>query len=497
MGVGHLNIGENQGEAQIFQPSPAIAMYGQILAQRKAKQDQDNKYLNDELAKGYDPSSLRNDADKKTYLDKYSQIKQAGIDAENERDPKKKAMAISSVRQQLSDLGSFAEGSKKQGAQERAWAASYQNAPNNWGDDALNTYRKSKDAVWNSPDAVQDFTTLQRRVDPLEADKLYNSQKDLWIKNLQYDNGTQTPATLAGKKGAYVVQTRGLPMDGDNGAFEHTLHFMSSEPKMQKTLQDRYPQIQGNSPQMTIALRTRQYMKDMGDSDGIYDQTKPVFREAREGVRPSFHDIQYHNKFGTWPTGDNTAGQNATAIIAENMRNSDPTKFTSLLKNTVPKEQWAKGQDIQASTDVDPQSGQQIHVFKFPDKVTKDIKAEQHNKTVENAYNKNPEKEGSILGFGGKPIPFKQSEFYKKQIAKSNILPETKVVKDNSQPYKIPTGDPQAYGIGVASMLKEQGASEAEINKILGKTGVNPVKLGDHPKTTEPKIKVDPAIKFY
>lgn len=494
MGVGHLNIGMGQGDAQVFQPSPAIAMYGQILAQRKAKQDQDNKYLNDELAKGYDPTALRNDADKKTYLDKYSQIKQAGIDAENERDPKKKAMAISGVRQQLSDLGSFAEGSKKQGAQERAWASSYQNNPDGWSDDSLNAYRKSKDAVWNSPDAVQDFTTLARQPDLVKLDtRLKKIRDDELLSGIKGED-VITGRQKIGNKMVNQVQTKYTADPED----VHTAYL--NEYDINKDFKHRLNQQygsqipQGIDDQTKKALLVNQFVKGLGE----ISKYGPVKDNAdREGVRPSFHDEMYFRKFGTWPTGDNTAGQNATAIIAENMRNSDPSKFTSLLKNTVPKEQWAKGQDIQASTDVDPQTGQQIHVFKFPDKVTKDTKAEQHNQTVENSYNKNPEKEGSILGFGGKAIPFKQSEFYKKQIAKSNILPETKVVKDNSQPYKIPTGDPQAYGIGVASMLKEQGASEAEINKILGKTGVHPVKLGEQPKTTEPKIKVDPAIKFY
>src|SRR3982751_6663533 len=131
MGVGHLDIGESIGDAKVFNPNPAIQMYGQILAQRRVKQDADNKYLGDILAKGYDPSTLRNDADRASYIKKYGDIKQAAINIADEKDLVKKALGLAQVRQQLGDLGTYAENSKKQGLQEHAFSQAYLTNPNN------------------------------------------------------------------------------------------------------------------------------------------------------------------------------------------------------------------------------------------------------------------------------------------------------------------------------------------------------------------------------
>src|SRR6185503_6229176 len=125
MGVGHLDIGIGQGGAQVFGQNPLIQQFGDMLAQRKARQDKDNQFLNEQLAQNYDPNSLRNDADKQSYLKQYQDIKNQAINAENEKDEKKRALAIAEVRQQLGNLGAYAEGSKKQGALEKQLAMEF------------------------------------------------------------------------------------------------------------------------------------------------------------------------------------------------------------------------------------------------------------------------------------------------------------------------------------------------------------------------------------
>lgn len=448
MGVGHLDIGTGIGGAQVFNPLPAVQMYGQVLAQRKAKQDADNKYLADTLAKGYDPSGLRNDADRQAYVKQYSDIKQQAIDSENEKDPMKKALALAQVRQQLGDLGNFADQSKKQGANEHAWAQSYMQNPNNWGEDALNAYRKSKDAAIGSDGVINDFTTLQRRVDPDKVDKMYQSHKDLVTKNMQYDNGTQTPATVAGKKGAYVVQTRGIPMDGDNGAFETTLHWATSQPDVQKSLQDRYPAIQADSPQATLGLRVRQYMNDMGDKDGIYDQTKPVFKE---GIQPQRYTLEqqwflkhYGVPYNPNPPGQVVSNQPTPAqTLATQMQNQVPgsgEKFVSL----APSGQYG-GAHI--GIGVNKETG--THDFSFPAHI--DEKAVAYNKVLKDKWNKeHPGEDYSPKVFGF-----------------------SKLKQETTAPAKIYNLNPASpdYLAQFAQMAKEQNINLSQLNQIEGIKG--------------------------
>ena len=317
-GVGHLDIGIGEGSAQVFGSNPAIATYANILQQRKLKQDQDNKYIAETLAQAK-PEGLRNDADRQTFYKQYSDLKNKAIAAENEKDKFKKAMALADVKQGVMDLNSYVDQSKKQAAKENMMGNAIMQAPHNWTDDAVQRYRKSLEAPIGHSDVITDPTTLERRVDPDKVDKQYQEHKDLLTKNLQYDNGTYKkgvePGT--GRKGAWMVQTRGIPMDGQGGALESTLHWVSANPDVQKSLQDRYPQIQGQTPQETMALRTKQYMVDRGDNEGIYDQTKPVFKYAQEPVRPSWMENWFMSHYGV-PYNPNTASQqNMTPIYRQ------------------------------------------------------------------------------------------------------------------------------------------------------------------------------------
>lgn len=318
MGVGHLDIGLDKGGAQVFGPNPAIATYANILQQRKLKQAQDNKYLAETLAQAK-PEGLRNDADRQTFYKKYADLKTQAIAAENEKDKFKKAMALANVRQGVMDLNMYTDESKKQAARENMMGNAIMQAPHNWTDDAVQRYRKSIAAPIGHGDVINDPTSLERRVDQDKIDKAYQDHKDLMTKNLQYDNGSYTKATEpgTGRKGAWMVQTRGIPMDGQNGALESTLHWVSGNPDVQKSLQDRYPQIQGQSPQETMALRTKQYMIDRGDKEGIYDQTKPAFKYAQEPTRPSWMESWFMAHGGV-PYNTNTASQqNMTPIYRQ------------------------------------------------------------------------------------------------------------------------------------------------------------------------------------
>lgn len=482
-GVGHLDIGIDKGGAQVFGHNPAVQQYAQILAQHKAKQDADNKYLADILAKGYDPSTLRNDADRQSYIKQYSDIKQYAIDIENEKDPMKKSLGLAQVRQQLGNLGTYAENSKKQGLQEHAFAQSYMQNPSNWDDATIEKYRKSKEYELNSDDTIKDFTSLQRRVDPDKVDKMYQSHKDLLTKNLEYDNGTQTPAEVAGKKGVYVVQSRGLPMDGDNGALESTLHWATSQPDVQKSLGDRYPNIQAGTPQATLALRVKQYMNDMGDSEGIYDQTKPVFKESykpESPPKPSWLE-NYWLKHAGVPYNPNPPGQAIanqqtpaqTLIVGDPAKNigglqqGDPSAMEKFF-NLIPKGQYANMETPKQA--VDQNTGEQL--FDFPAHINE--KAVQYNKTLKDKWKANnadkPYKSGDDES-GDKWPP---------------LHPEITVP---AKSYKLNPASPD-YLSRMAQVAKEQNVNLNQLNQIEGvKGGHGQIQQAKSDKTTEYKIK--------
>lgn len=493
-GVGNLSIGTGIGDAQVFNPHPAIQQYSDILADKKAKHEAEVKMLGQELAKGYDPSVLRNDADRQSYLKQYGDIKDQAIKAENEKDANKKALALAGVRQQLTNLGSFAEGSKKQGALERQLAMAHLQNRFLFDDTSAQRLKDGMQKVWNDDSVVKDPSQLERGVDPAKIDAEYEKHKNTILKgsNATYDNGTLSPVqNLLGKKTATLTQNRIVPYQE---AYEHTLNYATSDNDYQKYLHDKYPDVKSDNPKAELALRVKADMEARGDDRGFYD--KPKVKEIEAYKPEDDHFYEHYNYELAHPKPNSTNTPNATAIIAENMRTSgDPSKFVPLIKNTLPKENYAKGEDVQVTTDVDPTTGQTVHVFKFPDKVKSDPKELQANQSSKARYSNHPEKEGSTLGFGGTPIPYEKSKQYQKDIANGRFFPNpVKVLKDNSQPYKIPVGDAQAYGVGVATMLKEQGASDATIQHILGRTGVNPVKLGDKPKGTSksPDKKADP-----
>jgi len=374
MGVGHLDIGEGIGAAQVFNPSPAIQQYGQILAQQKAKHDAEVKQLGTELAQGYDPSGLRNDADRSAYIKQYNDIKQSAIDAENEKDNTKKALALAQVRQSLSDLGSFAEGSKKQGIFERQLAMEHLKNPYLYDDDTAQKILGGKDKVWNDPNIVKDASQVVRGVDPAKVDAEYLKHKGEIQKAspVTFDNGTLSNSqNLLGKKTATLTQRRIIPLDGDNGAFESTLHWATAYPDVQKSLQDRYPQIQGNDKQSTLALRVRKYMMDQGDGSGFVE-TKSKDVEGYEPdkfyahrqyeidhplpAKPTFDDEQYFKKFGNYPLKG--GGDNAETYRQYAIKNILSAKQGTTAPTVVPeleqiKEQVAADDRFETSTPFD------------------------------------------------------------------------------------------------------------------------------------------------
>ncbi len=279
MGVGHLDIGENIGDAKVFNPMPAIQQYGQILQQRQEKHENEVKQLADSLAKGYDPSGLRNDADRSAYIKQYNDVKDFAIDAENEKDATKKAMKLAQVKQKLNDLGAFAEGSKNY----------YKNveqpigklhAENEWAVDNATSKRLSdgRGRVWNDPNNIKGIEDVVRGVDPAKADAIFDKHVKDMVAPTKWDVYKGETETKPGNEGQWEYQKRGIPLHGDNGALESTLNLASAYPDFKKSLYDRYPDAQ--YPDM--ASKAMQYLQDKGKGDGFWETGKQTFKPAKE-----------------------------------------------------------------------------------------------------------------------------------------------------------------------------------------------------------------------
>jgi len=385
MGVGNLLIGENQGAAQLFGHNPAIQQFGEMLAQRKAKQEQDNKVLNDYLSTSYDPGSLRNEADKTVYLKKYQDIKQQAIDAENERDETKKALKISEIRQQIGNLSAYAEGSKKQGLFERGSAAvELGKNPDHYEDESVKRFKDGLEKNWDDPNIIKNFSDIERRVDPNKLQAEYEKYKKDNIEPTQWGNPVQTSVlSFDGKKKAIFQQNRGVPIDGDNGAYETFLHKVTADPNWKKGLKDMYPDVNTGNPQADLALRARKYMHDQGDVKGWFDKPKetPMEGEAPQRWSPlqQWNFAHYGNPNSPSATAANEPTPSQTLITG--MKGGQPgsgEKFISL----APPGQYGKETP---HIGYDEATGEQI--FSFPAHV--DQKAVEYNKAIKEKWQKN------------------------------------------------------------------------------------------------------------
>ncbi len=473
MGVGHLDIGENIGGAQVFGQNPAIGMFANMLAQKQAAHEAELKQIGDQLAKGYDPSGLRNDADKQSYIKQYNDIKQQAIDAENEPDRTKKALALSGVRQQLTNLGAYADNSKKQGAFERQIAMSHLNNRYLLDDNSAQNLTTGMQKEWNDPSVIRDASGFSRGVDPSKVDAAYDKHKKTLIAPTVWDAGTLgEKRTVLGRPEQDIIHQRGLPFDGDNGAFENTLHWATSDNDVLKSLHDRYPDIKGPDDKTTTALRVRQYMNDRGDVKGFYD--KPQIRTdkaplpqqpVRFSAGQQWNLAHYGNPNGFGVAVGNEPPPSQTLIYGHpqnvngqvvptgGLQQGDPLAVAKLY-SILPTGQY--GTAKLAPPVINPATG--VQTYHFPQVIDPKIQAENEKKIAD----------------------------FKRDYPKNDINdPDYGVklknpIKQPAKTYTIDPGSP-SYAAATAQMIKEQNGNLSALDKVEG------VKSG-HGQREEAKI---------
>ncbi|MCW3111365.1 MAG: hypothetical protein JWQ09_5871 [Segetibacter sp.] len=235
----------------------------------------------------------------------------------------------------------------------------------------------------------------------------------------------------------------------------------------------------------------------------IYNRSQPNY--GSELITPKGHIVEPQKparfsaleeynlrKYGN-PNSPNSALSNALTpsqvLIAGNPSNGTQgilqgnRDAMKRLISLAPKGQY--GKTPIPEPEVDPATGE--IVFKFPAHQTKDLKAEKAVELAKSVYAKNPDKKGGVLGFGGKPIPFEQSDKGKKIIAANPIYKEKKPLAE----YRVNPSDPQAAVGQVNAMAAEQNIKLPSYNQILGQKGGHGQIPLSVPKTS--KQIVDPS----
>lgn len=464
MAIENLHIGQGIGGAQVFGHNPAIQQYGKMLADRKAKEDNEIKSLSDQLAKGYDPTGLRNDADKREYMKQYANIEQAATDAHYEKDATKKAMSLAKVRKQLADLGSFSEGSKQTGIFEKQLAMSHLKDRYLLDDDSAKQLKDQMNMVWNDPNVRHDPGQFERGVDPQKMDEEYNKANSQLSKHhtATYDSGTIIEGpSFHGDKTATLNKQRVIPF---NDVLEYHMHRAEANPDYKKYLHDQYKNIIDPNEKKQLAMRVSQDIQDHGHGQGLIEN-----KEENLVHHPNYGIINYNYRLEHPASGVPPGAYTPVQQLITDMQKGVPGSGEKLIGQT------SKGQygDKQASIGIDPNTGH--HVFTFPPQI--DIKNKAHNDELRKQWKeKNP----------GEP--------YDPTVKGYALKPE---IKKPAERYDIDPNTPD-YPIRVSQMSASQNINLSNINKTESlKGGRGQIKEAKLPGETTPQSYTIKGKKYH
>lgn len=307
---GKLNIGINEGDATVWNPQPAIQQFTNLLAQRQAKQQQEQAEIAKELA-SVRPDGLRNDADREAFFKQYQDIKNQGIAAQYERDPMKKAMAKAQVRQGMLNLQDYVNRSKQAGQRDNAFltTASNPETRHKLTDDSVTKGIANTKLALTDPNYQSDYTFLQRQVDHNKINDEFQKLNDYNLKQTQWSDPIQSQGVdrQGNKTGVVVYNQRQLTPDQ---ILANQAHLYDVNDDVKESLEQRYGNIQGSTPAETKMMRIRQNAIDRGDlklgangelQSNLIEKSKPTFKPDREPDRFYEHYNYEHRNDNTSP----------------------------------------------------------------------------------------------------------------------------------------------------------------------------------------------------
>ncbi len=283
MGNGRLLIGEGLGDATVLNTQPIAQGISQYFAQKSAKREQERQALVQQMGQ-LKTDGLR-DADKNDYYNKYNEWKNTAIQANNAPNSSRQKLDLQGAAlQKYNQLNEFVSKSKQAQTDYHQNANQLHNDAmrHQFKDDAVNNFLAVKDLPMNDPKFQQysDLNNLERQVDHNKVDQVLERAKDQALEPV-IATKTQAKGTKAGMNGVYIDTRKVIPYDGENGVYHRLLNAYSTDDNTAKSIDDRYKDIQGESPQETKALRVAAYAKDKGwDKGWVKPVGSPEFTQS-------------------------------------------------------------------------------------------------------------------------------------------------------------------------------------------------------------------------
>lgn len=271
-----LNIGVGQGQATVWDSSPAVQQFTNIIAQQKAQRDAEKKELTN-LMGSIKTDGLR-DPDKGAYYDKYAEWRKSAIDAYNTRSDPRKRMELQGLAQQkYNELNQFIDRSKKAAAQEQQLGNMFlqDSFRHQFKDDAVKQYMNSKNLSINDPNYIKDANMLARQPDNEKVNSAFDKIGKKLIDTAQWSNPIRSQDKQGNKEGVVVYNQREVTPKALMLAYGTQYDL---DPDVRKSLEDRYPDLVGQTDAETKSLRLQQLVKDRGEDKGIIEKTRPEFK---------------------------------------------------------------------------------------------------------------------------------------------------------------------------------------------------------------------------
>lgn len=455
-------FGINKGEAQVINTDGLLGQFGQMLAKQQAQRQQELKQLTDQQAQ-LKPDGLRNDADRKDFFNQANDWRQKSISAMNERDPYKKSLLQSQAQQAYMQAQSTVNQSKQQAAKDLAFNQFAMNdaTRHQLTDDAVSKGLANAEVGVNNPNLIKEYSSLQRQVDHKKIIDSLDSIDKAGLKQSPWGTPTLKNMTVAGRPATFINNNRSFAPEDRLQAYAQQY---KADNNTKQFFNDLYPEIYNNqelSPDQKMQAALGKYIKDSGD---VSEYSAP---QEKAALQPDRFYEHYNYELAHPKANATNALTPAQILIAGNPTQGQAGMLqgnTDAMKRIIgltPKNQY--GKEAIPDPAIDPNTGE--HVFKFPAQVKPDEKAIEANKLIKQRYANSPDKKGSILGFGGTPIPIEQSAKWSVK-----LKPENKVIKPAAE-YRLNPADPQAYVSQASQMATDQNIKLPQLNQILGGKG--------------------------
>ena len=453
---GKLLIGPGLGPATVFDNNPAVQNFASILQDQKQKRDKEVADLQAELAKS-SPVGIR-EPDRQGYMDKYSELQTLGRQKINERDPYKKAQLQAQIDKGFQDMGQYVSQSKQYGDQYNQFGQRLldHNFRDQFSDDAIDQYMKSKQLPMNHESFIKDFNGLGRQVDAQKVlDRLDKHDKDLYVNtkdntdiNGKPINPLEQRITSGNKKG--TIFTNQKVVNPADQAMRYGMEY-DVNPQLRMALQQEMPDIfKNNDPKTAKALAIQQLVK-----------SRPIQSHEKPGA-PTWDEkpdrtLEHHIQEKEWDKANGFGNASQQPGYFENLTTEaikgNPVAQEAYV-NTFPATNFKDGQKPSFSAD-----GKTLNV---PDRIKPNTKAISDAAAAKVKYEASPEHTG---WFGnGDVVPIEKSKKPAAQMYRENLA---KAYTVTEKAHQIPlTGDMQKDRAALAEVAAKHGVAISAQDKV-------------------------------